>query len=171
MMILSLGPAQPVGVESIAEFMDVGLGELMEPEAFQKKMNAVLPGGISIVKAWVVDKHDRSLNSALREQVYAIEVLAEQDFPTDDLEDRVLHLKNAPEVTIQRRRPNQTKTVDIRPFIKDLEVVAPNQLHLVTRFGQTTGSIRPSEVLEALYPELPRLKNSSRIRKVEALFE
>ncbi|MCE9624208.1 MAG: TIGR03936 family radical SAM-associated protein, partial [Deltaproteobacteria bacterium] len=171
MMLVSLSPPQPVGVESEAEYLDIELTEFLAPEDFLARMNEELPAGISFTQARTLERKGTSLNSAIREQVYAIDVLgSEQEF-SGDLPDRVLTLRNSPEVRIERRRAKELKSVDIRPFIKDIEVVAPNQLHLVTRFGQTSGSIRPSEVLEALFPEGKSGWSGSRIRKVEAHFE
>jgi hypothetical protein len=136
-------------------------------------MNAVLPAGIVVLRSWTVDRKGPSLNKALREQVYRIDVFGSEEeakgFP--DLVSRVRFLKDSDQVQVERRRPKQTKTINIRPFIKDIEVVAPNRLHLVTRFEQEAGSIRPAEVLQALCPENPGWWTASRIRKVEARFE
>jgi radical SAM family uncharacterized protein/radical SAM-linked protein len=173
MLLLSLGPALPVGVESTAEYLDVDLSEELAPEAFTERMNAVLPAGIVVLRSWTVDRKGPSLNKALREQVYRIDVFGSEEeakgFP--DLVSRVRFLKDSDQVQVERRRPKQTKTINIRPFIKDIEVVAPNRLHLVTRFEQEAGSIRPAEVLQALCPENPGWWTASRIRKVEARFE
>lgn len=168
-MRVSLSPPQPVGVESEAEFMDLELTAFVPPEELLRRINEVLPAGISLTEARTLTTKVRSLNAAMREQVYAIDVRG--DGISGDLPDRVTHLKNSPEVRIERRRAKEQKSVDIRPYIKDIEVVAPNQLHLVTRFGQTSGSIRPSEVLEALFPEGKGGWSASRIRKVDAHFE
>jgi len=170
-MLVSLSPPQAVGVESEAEYMDLELTAFLEPELLLARLNAALPEGISLTQARTIERKVTSLNAAMREQVYAIDVQGSQRELSGDLPDRVTHLKNSPEVRIERRREKQTKSVDIRPFIKDIEVVAPNQLHLVTRFGQTSGSIRPSEVLQALFPEGKGGWSASRIRKVDAHFE
>lgn len=149
--------------------MDLELTAFVPPEELLRRINEVLPAGIALTEARTLETKVRSLNAAMREQVYAIDVRG--DGISGDLPDRVTHLKNSPEVRIERRRAKEQKSVDIRPYIKDIEVVAPNQLHLVTRFGQTSGSIRPSEVLEALFPEGKGGWSASRIRKVDAHFE
>ncbi len=172
MMKLSLGPALPVGVESSAEYLDVELTEVMAPKDFTQRINLALPEGIALLRSWIVAVNGRSLNSALREQSYQIEVPDQASHGSGgDLEKRVRDLRDSSEVRIERRRPKKTQTVDIRPFIKDLEVVAPNLLHLTTYFGQTSGSIKPTEVLQALNPEDPRAFAGSRIKKVESVFE
>jgi len=171
MMRVSLSPPQPVGVESEAEYMDLELTAFVTPEQLLVRMNEVLPAGINLTQAWTLPGKGPSLNATMREQVYAIEVQGGETDLSDDLPYRVSHLKNSPEVRIERRRAKQHQSVDIRPYIKDIEVVAPNQLHLVTRFGQTSGSIRPSEVLQALFPEGKGSWSGSRIRKVDAHFE
>jgi radical SAM family uncharacterized protein/radical SAM-linked protein len=170
MMLLSLSPPQPVGVESEAEFMDLELTQVTDPQQFQYRLNQVLPTGITILKAWEIDKKTPSLNGSLSEQVYAIELSPSftGNSPKEGLQTRVSRVTNASEISIERRREKKTKQINIRPFIKDLEVVAPNRLHLVTRFEQTAGSIRPTEVLEALFPEKQEL--NPLIRKIDARF-
>ncbi len=169
MMLLSLSPPQPVGVESEAEFMDLELTQVTDPKEFQNRLNQSLPTGISILEVREVPKNTPSLNGSLSEQVYAIELShASQLIPGEGLQDRVSRVTNASEISIERRREKITKLINIRPFIKDLEVVAPNRLHLVTRFEQTAGSIRPTEVLAALFPE--NLEMKSLILKTEARF-
>ncbi|HKX12341.1 MAG TPA: TIGR03960 family B12-binding radical SAM protein [bacterium] len=170
-MRVSLSPPQPVGVESEAEFMDIELIHFTPPEEFLARVNEVLPAGVVLTEARTLQVKGRSLNAAMREQVYAIDVQSFDTGAPGDLSDRVIQLKNSTEVRIERRREKTQKSVDIRPYIKDIEVVAPNRLHLVTHFGQTSGSIRPSEVLEALFPEGKGAWSGSRIRKVDAHFE
>ncbi|HCU23683.1 MAG TPA: TIGR03960 family B12-binding radical SAM protein, partial [Deltaproteobacteria bacterium] len=173
MMRVSLSPPPPLGIESEAEYMDLELTALLAPEEVLERLSRVMPVGITFTHAQALTVKGPSLNAAIREQVYAIEVPAEGEVEHEpgDLPGRVRDLKNSSEIRIERRRAKQQKSVDIRPYIKDIEVVAPNQIRLVTRFGQVSGTIRPAEVLQALYPESPGSWALSRIRKLEAHFE
>ncbi len=173
-MLLSLGPPPSLGVESEAEFLDIELVQILSPEEFLMRMNQTLPRGIQILEAWEVASDIPSLNGSLQEQAYDIELtdVPEGAFHSQDLFKKVLALKQSSEIKIQRRRDQRrSKTVDVRPFIKDLDVVGPNRLHLVTRFGQNAGSVRPSEVLQALFPPPFGPIPLSRIRKVRAVYE
>jgi radical SAM family uncharacterized protein/radical SAM-linked protein len=170
--LLSMGPPQSLGVESDAEFVDMELAESMSPREFLRRINGVLPQGIRFLEAWAVAMDAPSLNGTLREQAYDIEIESvDTTSPAASRLEKMVHaLNRSSEIKIQRRRAKQAKTVDIKPYIKDLEFIAPNRLHLVTHFGQTTGTVRPKEVLEALFSmgEIP--SPPSRIRKVGALY-
>lgn len=165
-ILLSMGPPQALGVESEAEFLDIALVDWISPDEFMDRMNEQMPNGIRFLEAWTVETKAPSLNGTLREQTYDIQ-LNGRDISTD-LQDRVVALKQSDEITIQRfRKKKKNRSINIRPFIKDLEVVGPDRLQLVTKFGQTQGSVKPEEVLQVLFPvDRP----SSRIRKVGALF-
>lgn len=171
-MLLSMGPALPLGQESEAEYLDVELVQTMAPEEFRQRMNAVLPKGIQFQRVWVIPKNSPSLNGTLCEQAYEIELknLEAQGFAPQDLQEKVAQLNRLSELPIVRQRPKQTKIINIRPMIKDLTVVGPNRLHLVTRFGQSKGGVKPTEVLDALLMDQKSAGILSRIRKIDSVF-
>ena len=166
-MLLSMGPALPLGHESEAEYLDVDLIQRMDPEDFRQRVNASLPDGIELKRVWEVPKNAPSLNGSLREQSYEIELTG---WESQDLHQQVDRLKRSRELPIIRRKPKKNKTIDIRPLIKDLTVSGPGRLHLVTRFGQETGGVKPTEVLEALFTDPSKSGVFSRIRKVQSIF-
>lgn len=166
-MRLSMGPALPLGHESEAEYLDVECYQRIDPENFRQKVNASLPDGIELRRVWEIPKNAPSLNGSLREHSYEIELTG---WESQDLHQQVDRLKRSRELPITRRKPKQSKTIDIRPLIKDLTVLGPGRLHLVTRFGQETGGVKPTEVLQALMTDPLNCQVFSRIRKVESVF-
>lgn len=171
-MKLSMGPALSLGLESEAEYLDVELTEAIAPELFQSRMNAILPEGIQIKKVWEVPLREPSLMSTLREQVYHIDLVAAvpQLLSEIDLPARVNGLQEALELPIVRQRRHRRRTVDIRPLIKDLEIIGPNQLRLVTKVSQQ-GSVKPSEVLASLLPSSEIQGLQSYVRKTDMIFD
>lgn len=171
-VLISMGPAQPLGQESEAEYLDIELVQTMDPREFQERMNRELPSGIAIRRVWDIPKNTPSLNGTLREQVYCIDLRlpapAEND--GDSLQEMVHRFQNTKEIPIERRRTHKSQTIDIRPLVKELSVVGPDQLHLVTRFAPTTGSVKPREVLQALLANRAMEIGVRRIRKVESVF-
>lgn len=172
-MLMSMGPALSLGHESEAEFLDVALVTSMAPELFRSRMNAVLPKGVEFLEVWEVPQSAPSLNGTLQELSYDIELQqgAESRWNSPSLEHEVATFNSSDTLPILRKRSKKTKTIDIRPMIKELSVVGPGQLHLVTRFGQNSGTVKPIEVLEALLPEVPVAHMVRRIRKVGSVFE
>jgi len=171
-MLLSMGPALSLGHESEAEFLDVGLVAPMAPELFQQRMNAVLPKGIEFLKVWEVPTSAPSLNGTLQELSYDIELreITDPSWNSHRLEREVAALNRSDQLPILRNRTKKSQTIDIRPMIKELSLIGPNRLHLVTRFGQTTGTVKPVEVLGVLLPEAELSQAVQRIRKVDSVF-
>ena len=169
-MLLSMGPASPLGQESEAEYLDIEFVQDMSSSEFRSRMNAALPKGIDFQRVWEIPKNTPSLNGTLREQAYDIELnfLETQDI---DLSEKVARLNRSSELPVVRQRPKkQCKTIDIRPMIKNLSVTGPNRLHLVTRFGPTKGGVKPVEVLDALWVGDKPAGLWSRIRKIDSVF-
>ncbi len=171
-MLMSMGPALSLGHESEAEFLDVGLASPMAPELFQARMNSVLPKGIEFQKVWEVATNSPSLNGTLQEIAYDIELLdiADPSWNSHRLENEIASLNRSHQLPILRCKKDKKQTVDIRPMIKELSLVGPNRLHLVTRFGQNSGSVKPVEVLGVFLPEPFLTQAVRRIRKVGSVF-
>lgn len=171
-MLLSMGPAQPLGQESISEFLDLELVSPLSPEEFRSRMNPVLPDGIMIQEVWEIEKSSPSINGTIREQAYDIDI---SSFPgmtwdSETIQRRVQEFNDASEIVIRRKRAKKSKSMDIRPFIKNLKVMADGRLHLVTHFGQESGSVKAAEVVHALFGTGSELFPARRIRKVNSHF-
>lgn len=170
-MKVSMGPALSLGLESEAEYLDVELTEMVSPDDFQTRMNAVLPKGIQIKTVSEVPLKGPSIMGMLREQIYHIDLMAREpeSFAKMDLPARVDWLQNVAELPITRERKRRVKQVDIRPLIKDLKLLAPTKLRLVTKVSQQ-GGVKPAEVLKALLPTASHPELQSRVRKMEMIF-
>jgi radical SAM-linked protein len=170
--LISMGPAQPLGQESEAEFLDIELVQSMDPRDFQERMNRVLPTGIALRRVWEIPQRTPSLNGTLREQVYCIDLQIPTSVGKEEtsLQELVHRFQATKEVNIERRRTHKMRIVDIRPMVKELKVMGPDQLHLVTHFEPTTGSVKPREVLQALLANQTNPVGVRRIRKVESIF-
>jgi hypothetical protein len=72
-----------------------------------------------------------------------------------------------PSVVIQRRRKGRVKAVDIRPLVRELSVIARDQVILTVATG-SGGSVKPTEVLQAALMLEESLVPLIRIHKVAA---
>ncbi|MCP5467795.1 MAG: TIGR03960 family B12-binding radical SAM protein [Deltaproteobacteria bacterium] len=166
---MSMGPAQSLGMESIAEFVDLELTQMIDAEDFRERMNRVLAQGIQILEAWVIDLKTPSINQSIAETCYDIE-LSQEEFLNGhpDLKDQVLAFLKSQELKLTRYHPKKNRVLDIRPLVKELEALPPNRLRLVTKYQDGQANVRPSEVLDMLFQQIKTPNN--RIRKVEARF-
>ena len=172
-MLLSMGPAQPLGQESEVEFFDIELTQPMDLDTLRNRVNETLPAGLQISEIQTVAIQIPSLNGTLREQAYEIQFhhLSNGGDAEDQLMRQLETLRSASEWKILRRREKQApKPIDIRPYIKELEWMGAGKLRLVTHFGQSSGTIKPLEVIEALLPDSPEARYAASVRKVNAVY-
>jgi radical SAM family uncharacterized protein/radical SAM-linked protein len=127
---VSFHGALPVGVESLAETLDVELSEILAPAALVDSLNRVLPPGVKVVEAVRLPQR---LPPPRRETVvYQVEspaplfqgalaeaFLAREEFP------------------VTRRRPKEKdRVIDLRPLVARLMVADPQRLELDLRLRE-----------------------------------
>ncbi len=138
---LSLPAALSVGYAGLNEVADFGLSCLMRPAEFRSRLQAQLPSGIRILSAEVTSPHPSRQPAELS---YRVPLLPEHGVSQHGLDE----LMERDEVTVERRRKDEVRQVEIRRYLKTLRL-ADDSLHILLRWDQT-GTARPEEVLEAL---------------------
>jgi radical SAM-linked protein len=154
------GLALPTAYESWGEYLDV---DLREPECeavvvadLPARLTPMLPIGLDVEAAAVVDPHDDSLQQAVVASSWTIEVL---DLEPAAVTVQVERLLAAEQLEVTRQRKGKDVTDDIRPAIHALRVVGPipaDRLRpgtlLDAELGTHPRSLRPSELLAAFEP-------------------
>ncbi len=143
---LALGPAHAVGVASVAEYADMELIKDFSPEGFLKTLQPALPQGIRLLSARALTEKTPALMASINCAVYVVKV---NGLEKTILEAKVAELLAQTELLWQRKSPKGIKTVDLRPGIFEMKVLAANSLFLELRIGNT-GNIKPDEVIRAL---------------------
>ncbi|NLW07750.1 MAG: DUF2344 domain-containing protein [Clostridia bacterium] len=144
---LAFGPALAVGVESLAEYLDVGLTEEVNPVATKNRLQAELPAGLKLLKVIPVPDGTRALTAVIDLAAYqaswylppAVELLQQR---IEALLARELVVVSCP-----GRRGEKLK--DIRPGIYKLSLTADNRLDMLLQ-SSAEGSVRPEQVIKAL---------------------
>jgi radical SAM-linked protein len=158
---ISFGPALPVGMEGLAEYMDMDLTQEKTTEELVKILNCQLPHGISILEAKKIPCKARSLMSLISEAQYHVFL---PNRIIEDFGSFPHHLdlikKTMKKTTIRylRERKNGQKEIDIRPFIKEINCIKKeNSFEVFLRLKVTTNqNVRPREVLEAVYGKMAK---------------
>jgi radical SAM-linked protein len=139
---LSFGPPLSLGVGSIAEYLDLEV-EMGREADFQFKLNPALPAGMQILMQKTIFAKVPSLASTIGQLTYETE-LVDFKLPQDWL-DSLLAQTSIP---VERQLKEGTKLVDIRPFIKKLEITDHK---LITTLIAIEGRMaKVTEVLESL---------------------
>jgi radical SAM-linked protein len=153
-----IAAALPVGVTGGAELMDVWLAAPLAPAAVLDRLRPVLPPGLAVTEANVVDPRAPSLQSQMRAADYRVVVHSPE--PAEAIRARMEALLAAPTLLRQRQHKGRLQTYDLRPLIQDLAVVpgsappgdVPGGGHVLAMRLQASpqGAGRPDEVLDAL---------------------
>jgi radical SAM family uncharacterized protein/radical SAM-linked protein len=120
---VSFHGALPVGVESLAETLDVELAASLDPAVLVQTLNRVLPPGLKIEAAARLAKR---LPPPRRETaVYRVE--SPDPVFRDQAVETFLALEQVPVI---RRRREENRTVDLRQLVARLTVADPRRLEL-----------------------------------------
>jgi radical SAM family uncharacterized protein/radical SAM-linked protein len=156
----SFGTATSVGVESVAEYMDMFVAAGMTALEVQERLNAVLPEGLRILESEEVDVKLPSLSTIIEATRYRITV-ANAD-PNELLKQCVQFLAQDTFV-IQRTKKGQTKAVDLRG--ETVSLTADGQaVELVAKRG------KPVEFARAITADETLQGDNIRVEKLEVIF-
>ncbi len=140
---VSFHGALPVGVESLAETLDL---ELAGPEgecALAETLNKVLPSGFRILNVRRLPQ--RMPPPRVDTSLYQVET--EEPVFQAQLAERFLA---KPAALVTRRRPREERAVDLRPLVARLEVVDPYHLQLGLR-QMERDNVKVTDAIAAIF--------------------
>lgn len=147
---ISFASPLSVGVESVAELLDVELTQKVGIEEFLEASRHALPKGLTFEKAkYVEDK--RSLMSLVAWAEYEVRVdCLIEAWRFKEIIHAVLAMESIP--VIKKGGKSAGKTMDIRPMIKDVSVIDNPEgatLRMILANG-SGGSLKPELLLETM---------------------
>lgn len=160
---MHFGLALSTGHESDGEYLDVDLrapeGDDVDVEALPELLTPLLPVGITVLAAYVVDRSQPSLQEAVTSCTWSIEVPGATVASLTAAVDALMARSSIP---FERERKGRSTTDDLRPGLLDLRVVgvtpadAPESGALLeAELATQPRSVRPAELLAAFDPPLP----------------
>ena len=147
-MLISWGPAHPVGLAGDGEYFDIELTDNIN-DFWQKDLNQVLPTGIEIVSVKKIDDRLPALMSSINFATYRISYAC---FCQKELESGIKEVLSREMIEVTRHSPKGEKTVNIRPGILDLNCEG-SDLFLTSTLNSAT-SPKPQEVASTILPEI-----------------
>ncbi len=158
---VSFHGALPLGVESLAECMDVELEENLAADALVQSLNRVMPPGLKILDGVRLDRRlpPPKVESTLYEvesphPVFALPLA--EEFRAQEV------------FLVTRKRPGEERQVDLRRQVARLEVVDPNHLQLSLNL-QEKDNIKVTEALAAIFALTEGQSQDLRILKLQSL--
>jgi radical SAM-linked protein len=113
----SFATATSVGVESVAEYMDMFVEDGIRPEEVQRRLNTVLPEGLAILDAEQCDVKSPSLSTLIDKTRYRITFNESSAEPLSEL---CVQFLAHTEFVIQRKKKGEVQTIDLRSQVTTL---------------------------------------------------
>ena len=161
---VSFGLALPTGHESLAEFLDVELETAtLDVSTLPARLSPVLPAGIEVTGAAVVDPRTASLQEDVASCSWELEAVGA---PPEEIDRLLGEALAAGSIVVTRQRKGTDVIDDVRPAIVSARVVGPPPCigdgyvdHtpgalVVAELATHPRSLRPAEFVAALGPGL-----------------
>ncbi len=159
---LSFGPALPVGVESVCEYVDLELMGQLEAEPVGRALAEQLPEGLTLLEARAVDPRSPSLNESVRAVHYEVEF--PEGWSEDALRQRISDFQAAEQAVVLRSAPPKTRSgkrnprnatpkerhIDLKELVTHLALEGPRRVAFSVR-ADPSGSAKPAEVLARVF--------------------
>ncbi len=138
---MSYGHALALGTESQGEYLDVEIEDDLTAQEFLKKINATMPAGIAFIKAKEITKEVPSLASTIEYGEYIFTIEVEKELSKEFVKNKVADLMNKEEIIITKKnKKGKTVEVDIRPMIKNFDVIDVENNIITLEATMATGS-------------------------------
>lgn len=135
----------PVGVEGTDEVMEFELAEWAPLDDIERRLTGQLPGGIVLKGASLAAQRSSARAVGVTYRIRPTAQLAGDERLTQKALESLLGRESIP---VRRIRKRKEKTVNIRPFIRDLKREG-DEIVLDAAAGPE-GSTRPEEIVESL---------------------
>jgi radical SAM-linked protein len=166
--------AQPLslGYLSSGDYAEFETEGALDPDGTLEQLNALLPGGISIINCREMDRHDKTLASIVESAEYDAELIFKDDFSAKPFNAYMLQ----DNLNIQKlnRKSGKTATLDLKPLIHSLKIVSEGKtirLWMIIKTG-STANLNPETLINAFlaFYELDQLEHRRIITRKELFF-
>jgi radical SAM-linked protein len=132
-----------VGMESVAEFLDMETDPFIDLLQVTKALNSALPDGVRVLEARIIPKKARSLSGSIGRYRYEVNVPADR---TANFEERIIVFLERDAVIVEK----DGKQKDIRPGIEAIAVKGPALLEITIQDSEIAKP-RIQDVIEKLF--------------------
>jgi len=159
---VSFGPALPVGVSSVAEFLDFELMGAHDPARVGTLFAAALPEGLTFLEAREIDAREASLSESVRTVHYGVQF--PEGWSAEALSRRIEDFHSADRSVVRRAAPPKAREkkrsqrsaapkareIDLKEMVTHLSMEGPGRVAFSLK-ADPSGSAKPAEVLAAVF--------------------
>jgi radical SAM-linked protein len=143
---ISYAGAAPTGAASEAEYLEIGLAQVVDPASVLEDLDEALPEGLDLVS--VVEGAPGSLADRLEVSRWHVDLAGAA---TDVVERAVASFLAAPSITVERMTKKGLRTFDTRAAVLALTVASYAEgTRLEVLLRHTVPAVRPDDVLTGL---------------------
>ena len=156
-------PPLPVGMEGMKEIVEVRLSRPVKAERAITSLNEVLPEGIRITSARLLDDKNPTLGKTIEGAEYSVHLRADTGLTRGKVE----QFLSSSEVWLERKKEKSVKRVDVRRGVSALEYREAESgagEHIIT--VSLKSNSRPDEVLAAMIGRKPEELKGLRWRRL-----
>ncbi len=157
---ISSGPPLPLGLCSDKEYLDIQLINNYPPD-FDKKLNQVLPEGLTIEKSQMISKNTPSLASMISLASYC--VTFDYQINWGNVQNNISEILKSNSLKVIRLKKGIKKTLDIRIYIDKLNIKNETLYFNLKYISQKTARI--DEVLSHIINNYPESKGLLHIKR------
>lgn len=150
--IMSFASPLGLGLESNGEYMDIEVNSITSSKAFIDVLNAQMVDGIRILEAKLMPDNAGNAMASVAAAKYTVD-FREEYFPKFLNKQTVIDFMEQNEIIITKKTKKGEATFDMKPFIFELFYDDLSKKISMTVDASSSGNIKPSLVLKALYDE------------------
>lgn len=160
---MSFALAMSVGLTSDCEYGDVVLSEGLSCDDFVKRMNVVLPKGLTVLNAKICGEGKTSLSASITKSQYELVVKLTEPLSLNDLSNAFNTYLAYPNILIQKRnKKGKLVEKDIRPFIDSLSIISEETTDQLATIDMSLcyieqQSVKPELILASINAEVEDL--------------
>ncbi|QXM05768.1 TIGR03936 family radical SAM-associated protein [Crassaminicella indica] len=154
---ISFATALALGVSSDGEYVDIEIEEKIDLNILKEKINKELPEGIHIIQCQYIDVKSKPLMAVIEYSTYIVRCVLADDVNEDKLNALIKDFMKNKEIIIHKivKKKNKTreKEINIRPFIRNLELLNKEDCNCIFKMTLATGSkgnLKPEVLIEQL---------------------
>ncbi|TCO79973.1 TIGR03936 family radical SAM-associated protein [Marinisporobacter balticus] len=154
---MAFSTALALGISSDGEYMDIEVEEEIDLDVFKSSINDQLPKGLKIIQCKYVDVKSKALMAIAEYSTYTVRCCLIEEHSEEELKKQVADFMANEEIilhkTIKKKNIEQIKEVNIRPFIKNIEIINKEDGSCIFKMTLATGSkgnLKPEVVIEKL---------------------
>ncbi|MCE5263029.1 MAG: TIGR03960 family B12-binding radical SAM protein [Deltaproteobacteria bacterium] len=168
---ISFAGATAVGMESRCEFADIRIEDPgAEPETLMVRINAGLPAGMAVTAMQELTPHPPSLAELVAGFVYELWIPPGiTDAEMEQIDADIARFLKAESFPVRREAGGKTAVKEIRPLVASLALDKSSRRIILSVHCGPQGTVRPGELLTALFGFSPESARSFRTIKTTTL--